>query len=173
MLGLAAVIYAVKLAWRVVIPAAPRPFWLRAPLRVETFLVGMATLMLVIAPVHMAEWRDATEVLARWSRFLPETAGMACAAGFLSGLLDRARPLALGFALAWPSAAYATPAWAFFLLIRSWVAARRSVRHDPARRAHPVVPDARHWIPRYLVCRRCRGWRVRPRAWKSVHAVVA
>jgi len=121
MLGLAAVIYAVKLVWRVVIPAAARPYWLRAPLRVETFLVGMATLMLVMAPVHMAEWRDPTDILERWNRLLPVTAAIACAAGFLSGMLDRARPIALGLALAWPSAAYAMLAWTFFLLIRSWV----------------------------------------------------
>ena len=120
-LGLAGVIYAVKLVWRVVMPAVARPFWLRAPLRVETFLVGMATLILVMAPVHMAAWRDPTDILDRWNHLLPVTAAIACAAGLLSGVLDRTRPIALGFGMAWPSAAYAALAWAFFLLIRSWV----------------------------------------------------
>ena len=121
LLGVAAVIYALKLVWRVVMPAAARPFWLRAPLRVEAFLVGMATLILVMAPVHMSEWRDPTDILGQWNQLLPVTAAVACAAGLLSGALDRARPIALGLGMAWPSAAYAALAWAFFLLIRSWV----------------------------------------------------
>jgi hypothetical protein len=120
-LGLAAVIYAAKLVWRVVLPARARPFWLRAPLRVETVLVGMATLILVMAPVHMADWRDPADILDRWARLLPVTAAIACAAGLLSGVLDRVRPIALGLGMAWPSALYAVLAWAFFLLIRSWV----------------------------------------------------
>jgi hypothetical protein len=121
MLGLAAVIYAVKIVWSFAVPSVTRPYWLRIPLRVETFLVGMATLLLVIAPVHMAEWHSADEVLDRWSRFLPYTATIAFAAGFLSGAIDRARPIALGLSMAWPSAFYAAMAWALFLLIGSWV----------------------------------------------------
>lgn len=122
MLGLAAVIYVARAIWRLAgSPAVTNPFRLRTPLRPETFLVGMATLILVMAPVHMAAWDSADEVLERWRRFLPYTAALAFVAGVLSGVIDRVRPIVLGLSMAWPSGFYAAMAWAFFLLIKSWV----------------------------------------------------
>lgn len=119
MLGVAAVIYAAKIGWRGVGRRNANPAWRRP--RAETFLVGMATLILVMAPVHMAQWKSAGEVLERWNRFLPYTATIALAAGFLSGIIERARPIVLGLSMAWPSAFYAAMAWAFFLMLRSWI----------------------------------------------------
>ena len=69
----------------------------------------------------MAKWNSADEVLNRWSQFLVGTATAALAAGFLSGVIGRARPIVLGLSMAWPSAFYAAMAWAFFLLLRSWI----------------------------------------------------
>ena len=119
MLGVAALIYVAKIVWRFAGSRDANPAW--RPPRAETLLVGMATLILVMAPVHMAQWKTASELLERWTRFLPYTAAIALAAGFLSGALERARPIVLGLSMAWPSAFYAAMAWAFFLMLRSWI----------------------------------------------------
>ncbi|HEX5110019.1 MAG TPA: hypothetical protein VFV95_16315 [Vicinamibacterales bacterium] len=117
LLGVAAVIYAAKIVWRVAGRSNANPAW--RPPRAETFLVGMAILMLVMAPVHMAQWKHESELLERWNRFLLYAAAIALAAGFLSGVSERARPMALGLSMAWPSAFYAAMAWALFLSITS------------------------------------------------------
>jgi len=119
MLGVAALIYVAKVVWRFAGSCDANPAW--RPPRAETFLVGMATLILVMAPVHMAQWKSAGEVLERWIRFLPYTAAIALAAGFLSGFIERGRPIVLGLSMAWPSAFYAAMAWAFFLMVRNWI----------------------------------------------------
>jgi hypothetical protein len=119
MLGVAALIYAAKIVWRFAGSRNGNPSW--RPPRAETFIVGMATLILVMAPVHMAQWKSAGELLERWIRFLPYTAAIAFTAGFLSGAIERARPFVLGVSMAWPSAFYAAMAWAFFLMVRNWI----------------------------------------------------
>ena len=117
LLGVAAFIYAAKIIWRVMGRSNANPAW--RPPRAETFLVGMAILMLVMAPVHMAQWKHESELLERWNRFLLYAAAIALAAGFLSGVIERGRPIVLGLSMAWPSAFYAAMAWVFFLTITS------------------------------------------------------
>jgi hypothetical protein len=117
LLGVAAFIYAAKIVWHVLGRSSANPTW--RPPRAETFLVGMAILMLVMAPVHMAQWKHEGELLELWNRFLPFAAAVALVAGVLSGFIERGRPIVLGLSMAWPSAFYAGMAWAFFLTITS------------------------------------------------------
>src|SRR4029453_14202250 len=94
MLGVAALIYIAKIVWRVLGRSNANPAW--RPPRAETFLVGMAILMLRMAAVHMGQWKSEGELLERWYRFLPYAAAIALAAGFLSGVIERGRPIVLG-----------------------------------------------------------------------------
>jgi hypothetical protein len=123
MLGIAAASYGGKVAWRFV-PRGLKELaggWFRVPIGFELLLVGLATLLVVMEPVHWADGLGAQDVLNRWEARLPYVAGAALVAAFLSGLLDRAGPVGAGLALAWPSGFYAAMAWVFYLWLRSFI----------------------------------------------------
>ena len=121
MLGVAAAIYAGKVLLRR-LPglASAVSARFRVPDGFTLFLVGMATLLVVMDAVHRSG-QSADQVLDRWRAYLPYAAGAALVAGTLSGLLDRVGPLRAGFSLAWPSAMYAGMAWVLYLWLRDFI----------------------------------------------------
>jgi hypothetical protein len=123
MSGTAAAVFAGKALARFVSPALGGLVRgrFRVPIGFELFLIGMATLLVVMEPVHMANGLTVDGVLSRWRAYLPLTAVAALVAAFLSALLDGTRPVRCGLALAWPSALYAAMAWVFYLWLRSFI----------------------------------------------------
>jgi hypothetical protein len=122
MVAVAAAVYGGKVAVRR-LPAslaAAASGRFRVPDGFALFLIGMATLMIVMEPVHLSGL-SAEEVLSRWRACLPYTAGAAFVAAMLSGLLDHVGPLRAGFALAWPSGMYAGMAWALYVWLSSFI----------------------------------------------------
>lgn len=129
MVGVAAAVYMGKVVLRRLptgwVRTAPGHF--RVPDGFALFLVGMATLLIVMEPVHLAGL-GAEEVLSRWRVRLPYTAGAAFVAATLSGLLDHVGPLRAGLGLAWPSAMYAGMAWVLFLWLRNFIPPQDATR---------------------------------------------
>lgn len=122
MVGVAATVYAGKALLRR-LPAglaAAAGSRFRVPDGFALLLVGMATLLIVMEPVHWAGV-GAEEVLSRWRLRLPYAAGAAFVAASAAGFFDRVGPLRAGLALAWSSATYAGMAWAAYFWLRDFI----------------------------------------------------